>query len=102
MATEPALSPLIQGFIDKGLLDRLPATFSTYFLEQFQGWHLLFPAERSYHERLFGLLDRSDTEAVDALFAPLRQLESQMGINGKTWSRRSFSIDQIEYLQRSP
>jgi hypothetical protein len=102
MAGEPAVSPLIQSLIDKGLFDRLPATFSTYFFEQFQDWHLLFPAERSYQERLFALLDQSDPQAVESLFAPLRQTESLMGINEKTWPRRRFTVDQVEFLQRSP
>ena len=51
MAGEPAISPVLQALIKKGMFDRLPATFATYFLEQIQGWNLLFPAERAYQER---------------------------------------------------
>ena len=36
MAGGSRLSPTLQALIDKGLLDRLPATFSTFFFEQMQ------------------------------------------------------------------
>jgi hypothetical protein len=102
MADGPAVSPVIQRLIDGGLFDRLPPTFSTYFFEQFQDWALMFPAEKSYLERLFVLLDRTEAAAVDALFAPLRDVERSMGVNPGTWPRRRFTLDQVEFLQRSP
>ena len=92
------LSPVLQAIVDKGLFERLPATFSTFFLQQLQDWNLMFPAEQSYHERLFTLIDSSDP----ALFLPLREIERQMGVNEKTWPRRSFTIDQVDFLNRSP
>ena len=67
MSATPKVSPALQALIDKGLLDRLPVSFSSFCLDQMKDWDLLFPAERSYHERLFGLLDRSSPEAVDRL-----------------------------------
>lgn len=96
------ISPVLQALIDKGLFDRLPVTFSNFFFEQIQEWDLLFPAERSYHELLFGLLDRSDAQAVEALFAPLRAIERQMGVNERVWPKRRFSLDQVDFLNRSP
>src|SRR5688572_5259749 len=102
MADGPAVSPAIQRLIDGGLFDRLPSTFSTYFFEQFQDWALMFPAEKSYLERLFTLLDQTEAAAVDALFAPLRNVEQSMGVNPRTWPRRRFTLDQVEFLQRSP
>ena len=101
MAGTPRLSPVIQSLIDKGLLDRLPPTFSTFFFEQFQQWSLLFPAEQHYQERLFLLLDRSAPEAIESLFAPLRAVERRMGINEKTWPRRRFQLDQVEFLNQN-
>ena len=65
MAGAAKLSPTLQALIDKGLFERLPATFSTFFFEQIQEWETLFPAERSYHERLFSLIDQSDPAAVE-------------------------------------
>ena len=95
-------SPAIQRLIDQGLFERLPATFSTYFFEQFQDWNLMFPYEQNYLERLFMLLDRTEAATVGTLFAKLRQVEGRMGVNEKTWPRRRFTLDQLEFLQRSP
>jgi hypothetical protein len=96
-----ALSAVLQALVDKGLFDRLPPTFSTFFFQQLQDWALMFPAEQSYHERLFTLIDRSDAKAVEQLFTPLREIERQMGVNEKTWPRRSFTLDQVDFLNRS-
>jgi hypothetical protein len=95
-------SPALQALIDKGLFDRLPPTFSTFFFEQIQDWVLLFPAERSYYERLFGMLDRSDPPLVDVLFASLRRVEQKMGVNEKIWPRQHFTLEQVDFLNRSP
>ncbi len=102
MEGTPKVSATLQALIDKGLFDRLPPTFSTFFFEQMQEWELLFPAERSYHERLFSLLDRSQPEVVDRLFAPLRRAEQTMGVNEKIWPRRHFTLEQVDFLNRSP
>ena len=102
MAAVPKVSPIIENLIDKGLLDRLPVTFSTFFFDQFQQWRLLFPYEQEYQERLFTLLDRSPAEAVDSLFAPLREVERRMGVSEKTWPRRQFSSEQVDFLNRNP
>jgi hypothetical protein len=96
------LSPVIQDLIDKGLFDRLPPTFSTFFFEQFRDWHLLFPAERDYLERLFTLLDRSDPAAVKSVFDPLREVERKMKVDEKTWPRRQFGLAQVDFLNHSP
>jgi hypothetical protein len=98
----PGVSPLIQDLIDKGLFDRLPPTFSAFFFEQAQDWDRLFPFERGYHERLFTLLDRSAPQAVESVFAPLREVERRMGVNEKTWPRRRFTLDQVDFLNRNP
>src|ERR1051326_5001177 len=98
----PKVSAELEKRINQGLLDRLPVTFSAYWFEQFRDWDLLFPAEKDYYERLFSLLDRSDRAAVDRLFAPLRQIELRMGVNEKTWPRREFTLDQVDFLNRNP
>ena len=97
----PKVSPALQKLIDKGLLDRLPVSFSTYTFGQIQEWELLFPAEHSYYERLFGLLDRSDASEVERLFAPMREIEQKMGINEKSWPKRQFTLDQVDFLNRN-
>lgn len=94
-------SPAIRRLIDKGLFDRLPATFSVYSLDRIRDWTRLFPAEQGYFERLFGLLDRSPAPAVDSLFRPLREVEGRMGIEGGIWNSRKFTLEHVDFLQRS-
>src|SRR5579883_2451036 len=98
----PKVSPVMQALIDKGLLDRLPRTFGTFIYDQIKDWSLLFPAEQSYFERLFQLLDRSDAAEVDKLFAPVRGAEQAMGVNDKNWPARQFTLEQVDFLNRSP
>jgi len=101
-ASVPKVSVKLESLIKRGVLDRLPVTFSAYWYEQFRDWDLLFPAEKDYYERLFSLLDCSERAAVDRLFAPLRQVELRMGVNEKNWPRREFTLDQADLLNRNP
>lgn len=96
------VSPALQALIEKGLLDRLPVSFASFCLDQMKDWELLFPAERSYYERLFGLLDRSDSQAVDQLFEKVRTVERTMGVNESTFPRGQFSLAQVDFLNRNP
>ena len=98
----PKVSPVLQTLIDKGLFDRLPVTFATFFFDQIKEWDLLFPAEQGYYERLFSLIDRSDPVEIKNLFAPLITAEQHMGVNEKVWPRRTFTLDQVDLLNRSP
>jgi hypothetical protein len=101
-AAAPKVSSALQALIDKGLLDRLPVSFSSFCLDQMKDWDLLFPAERDYFERLFGLLDQSNPQAVEKLFAPLRELERKMGVNEKTFPKGQFTLEQVDFLNRNP
>ena len=94
-------SPAIKRLIDGGLFERLPATFSVYSLDRIKDWKRLFPAEQDYFERLFGLLDRSPSEAVAELFAPLREVEQKMDIGGGIWKTRDFTLEHVDFLQRN-
>jgi hypothetical protein len=95
------VSPILQKLIDAGLFERIPATFSTFFFEQIKDWDTLFPAERNYFERLFTLIDKLPASDFDELFSPLRALEPKMGVNEKNWPRRSFKLDQVDFLNRN-
>src|ERR1043166_7328947 len=101
-ANAAKVSPKLQALIDKGLLDALPASFSSFCVDQVKEWELLFPAERSYYERLFGLLDRSSPEAVERLFNPVRLIERLMGVNDRTWPKGQFTLEQVDFLNRNP
>lgn len=94
-------SPIIKKLLDAGFFDQLPRTFSTYCFDQIKDWDLLFEAEQSYFERFFGLLGRSEPALVQELFAQLRKVEKKMGINEKVWPKREFTLDQVDFLNRS-
>ena len=94
-------SPAIKRLLDGGLFERLPVTFSVYSLDRIKDWKRLFPAEQDYFERLFGLLDRSSSQAVAALFAPLREVEQKMDIGGGIWKTRDFTLEHVDFLQRN-
>jgi len=101
-ANTPKVSPTLQALIDKGLLETVPRSFAAFYFDQMKDWDLLFPAERSYFERLFGLLDRTSAPALDGLFQPLRELERKMGVNDKTWPADTFTLEQVDFLNRNP
>ncbi|MDX1984526.1 MAG: hypothetical protein SFV51_29915 [Bryobacteraceae bacterium] len=95
------ISVILQVLIEKGLFERIPATFSTFFLEQMKDWDTLFPAEHRYFERLFTLLDRLPPAEFAGLFRPLLKVQQKMGVNEKNWPRRSFTLDQVDFLNRN-
>jgi hypothetical protein len=98
----PKTSPAIEKLIEEGLFDRLPVTFSTFFYEQILDWNLLFPAERSYYERFFGLLAILAPDDLDRLFEDVRTAERQMGVTDAIWPKRTFTLQQVDFLNRSP
>ena len=102
MAGTPKVSPTLDALLQKGLLDRLPLSFAAFCFDQMKDWDLLFPAEHSYFERLFGLLDRSSPAAVDQLFGPVRAIELRMGVNQKTFPKAQFTLEQVDFLNRNP
>jgi hypothetical protein len=98
----PKVSATLEAILASGVLERLPSSFSSFCLDQIKEWDLLFPAERRYFERLFGLLGRSDPPAVERLFAPIREIEPKMGVSAKTFPKGQFSLEQVDFLNRNP
>jgi hypothetical protein len=101
-SNRPKASPAIEKLIEDGLFDGLPVTFSTFFYEQILEWNLLFPAEKSYYERFFGLLAKLTPTDLDRLFAEVRAAERQMGVTEAIWPKRTFTLQQVDFLNRSP
>jgi hypothetical protein len=87
---------------EQGLFERLPPSFTAFFYQQILEWETLFPAERGYIERLFGLLHEAEAEQVRQLFTPLRGIEQTMGVSPKTWNPREFTLSHVDFLNRSP
>jgi hypothetical protein len=102
MPSTPKVSPALQALLDKGLLDALPRAFSAFCFDQMKDWELLFPAERSYFERLFAVIDRSGAAEVEQLFRPLREIERRMGMNESTFPKGQFTLEQVDFLNRNP
>ncbi len=94
MPSAPKISPKLEA--------ALPVTFASFCFDQMKDWDLLFPAEHSYFERLFALLDRSDAASVERLFAPVVEIEQKMGANERTFPRGKFTLDQVDFLNRNP
>lgn len=88
--------------IEQGLFDRLPPTFGAFCFDQVKDWDRLFPAERSYFERLLTLLHRTPAAELDTLFAAMRAAEQRMGVTEATWPKRQFTLAQVDFLNRSP
>ncbi len=85
-----------------GLFDRLPPTFTAYFIGQIQKWPALFPAERSYFERLFRVLNNLRGAELSRLFGALREIERRMGVTAANWNPREFGLRHVDFLNRSP
>ena len=95
------MSPVMQALIEKGLFDRLPVTFSAFFYDQMHEWELLFPAEKSYYERFGGLLDTFKPDELSGLFEGIREAERKMGVTESSWPKRTFTLQQVDFLNRS-
>ena len=78
--------------------DFCPVTFGAYASEQMRHWDELFPAERSYFQRLAELLAKQPPEFFDGLKA----VEVKMGVTPKTWPKGQFTLAQVDFLNRNP
>jgi hypothetical protein len=92
----------IRRLVEQGLFERLPPSFTAFFYQQILEWQTLFPAERSYIERVFALLHHAEPEQVRQLFTSLREIEQRMGVNPRTWNPREFTLSHVDFLNRSP
>lgn len=73
--------------------ESLPHSFSAFVSDQMKDWDLLFPAEQSYFQRLFALVERTPPE----LFQPLRDIEAKMG-----FPKALSPLEEVDFLNRSP
>jgi hypothetical protein len=46
-------------------------------------------------------LVRSEQKLVEEMFEPLRVVERKMGVNEKVWTKQQFTLDQVDFLNRS-
>jgi hypothetical protein len=73
--------------------DSLPRSFSAFVSDQMQDWDRLFPAEHSYFQRLFALIERTPPD----LFRPLGEIETRMA-----FPKALSPLEAVDFLNRSP
>jgi hypothetical protein len=73
--------------------ESLPRSFSAFVSDQMQDWPRLFPAEQSYFQRLFNLIERTPPD----LFHPLRDIETKMAFPPSL-----SPLEAVDFLNRSP
>lgn len=73
--------------------DTLPRSFSAFVSDQMKDWPLLFPAEQSYFQRLFALIERTPP----AVFTTLSEIETKMA-----FPRALAPIEAVDFLNRNP
>src|SRR5581483_9272589 len=54
------------------------------------------------YERFFGLLDKTPARELDLLFEAVRAAEARMGVTEAVWPRHTFTLQQVDFLNRSP
>ncbi len=91
------MTPPFQSAPPRTSFDHVPVTFSSYLVQQLRSWDTLFPAERSYLERLSSLLEQAPRE----MFAPLLEIEGKMGVTPAKWPRGQFTLEQVDFLNRN-
>jgi hypothetical protein len=73
--------------------DGLPRSFSAFVSDQMQDWGRLFPAEQSYFQQLFALVERTPAD----VFRPLREIETKMAL-----PKALSPLEEVDFLNRSP
>ena len=84
------------------LVHELPVTLRPSMNQQIDQWETLFPFEQT---RLSGMMDRLTAlsrPAFAALIAPVRAVESKMGVGSWDFSESEDTIENASLLARSP
>jgi len=84
------------------LVHELPVTLRPSMNQQIDQWDTLFPFEQT---RLSGMMDRLASlsrPAFAAIIAPVRAVESKMGVRGWDFSESEDTIENASLLARSP
>lgn len=102
MKIEANLPPSIRDPLRRGLVKRLPRTFQPFINQEVQGWHLKFPYERNYLERIVTYLDGLSTQQLGDLFLGVRHVEANMELPPRTFSESEQTIEGASVLARSP
>jgi hypothetical protein len=88
--------------VKKRLVGRLPLTFRPFINQQLNAWETLFPFEENYLVLQISYLMKLDSGEFDALFNPLRGVETRMQVDRWPFSTREPTLENATLLARSP
>jgi hypothetical protein len=83
------------------LIKRLPVTIRPSLNGQLATWDSLFPFERRRLQNFMRGVASFDPSALDELLAPMRQLESRMGVASWNFAQSADTIENAALLARS-
>jgi len=83
------------------LVHELPVTLRPSMNQQIDQWDTLFPFEQTRLSRVMDRLAALSRPAFEALIAPVRAVESKMGVRGWDFSESEDTIENASLLARS-
>lgn len=88
--------------VSPDIRDRLPRTVAIALNEQRRTWDRLFPAEQRLYSAQIGWLEALPPKDLQALFAPVQELESRMEVSRLDPGQARLTIADTGVLARSP
>ncbi len=85
----------------RGLIKRMPVTMRPSLNQQLSQWEMLFPFEQKRLAAFFRGIESFQPSALDALTAPLRALETKMGVARWNFTETSETMENASLLARS-
>jgi hypothetical protein len=85
----------------RGLIARMPVTMRPSLNQQLNQWEMLFPFEQRRLAAFFRGIESFQPAALDALTAPLRTLETKMGVARWNFTETSETMENASLLARS-
>lgn len=82
-------------------MERLPLTVRPSIYQQLDQWDMLFPFERKALIQFFCGLDSLSSAQLDTLTAPLRRIETEMGVSNWNFSVAVNTMENSGELARS-
>jgi len=83
------------------LVERLPVTMRPSLNQQLDAWETQFPFEQARLTLFLSGLESFQPSALDALTAPLRTLETKMGVEHWNFSTNADTMENASMLARS-
>ncbi len=85
----------------RSYVERLPVTMRPSLNQRLNQWDMLFPFEQNYTSDFMKGIESFQPSALDALTAPLRNLETKMGVQSWNFSQSGDTLENASLLARS-